>query len=79
MRIIAPWCGGFVGCGCYPNPINNNRAMTDRHNGGSNFSFADGHGKWLRVVVPDATNGWAHGDPGDSLWGPIPAGYPAAG
>jgi prepilin-type N-terminal cleavage/methylation domain-containing protein/prepilin-type processing-associated H-X9-DG protein len=40
-------------------------ALSDRHNGGGNYIFADGHVKWLRR---DAVIHWSQ-EPGKELWG----------
>jgi len=42
----------------------------DEHNGGSNFGFCDGHGKWLAAGVAGWTDGVDHNPP----TGPAPSG-----
>jgi prepilin-type processing-associated H-X9-DG protein len=70
-RILAPNCV-IPGCGCYSgqSPVQNNHYLTDRHNEGANFAFADGHMKWLKVELPTAANGYNPGTPDRRLWGP---------
>ena len=72
VRILAPQCV-IAGCGCYGggSPVPNNHYMTDRHNGGANFGFCDGHAKWQKVEVPSAANGYNAADPDRRLF----AGY----
>ncbi len=64
VRILGPNCV-TSGCGCYggQSPVQNNHFLTNRHNEGANFAYFDGHGKWHKVVVPAAANGYMPGDP----------------
>jgi len=36
--------------------INPANVMCDRHNGGANYTFVDGHAKWLRKTTADMWN-----------------------
>ncbi len=70
-RILAPQCV-TTGCGCYggAHPVANNHYLTDRHNGGANYAFCDGHGKWMKTDVPTAAGGWVTNNPPTTAWGP---------
>ena len=64
VRILAPYCVN-PGCTCYSgqSPVQNNHYLVNRHNEGANFSFCDGHVKWMKVDVPSAANGYYPGTP----------------
>lgn len=64
VRLLSDRCV-IPGCGCYSgqSPVQSNHLLTDRHNGGANYGFCDGHVKWLKTRVPTAASGWISGDP----------------
>ncbi len=68
-RILSSRCVSG-GCTCYggQSPVQNSHYLTDRHNGGANFGFCDGHGKWLKVDVPTPESGWVSNNPANNLW-----------
>jgi prepilin-type N-terminal cleavage/methylation domain-containing protein/prepilin-type processing-associated H-X9-DG protein len=69
VRLLSSRCV-ISGCGCYSgqSPVQNNHLLTDRHNGGGNFGFCDGHAKWLKVDVPTAATNWDSQNPPNNLW-----------
>lgn len=36
--------------------------IANRHNGGANFGFCDGHAKWYKVAHPNQGNSYEIGD-----------------
>lgn len=69
VRILSDRCVA-AGCGCYNSqtPVQNNHLLTDRHNGGANYGFCDGHVKWFGTVVPTAATGWLSAQPPANLY-----------
>jgi prepilin-type N-terminal cleavage/methylation domain-containing protein/prepilin-type processing-associated H-X9-DG protein len=69
VRLLSSRCV-TGGCQCYggQTPVQNDHYLTDRHNGGANYGFMDGHAKWYKTDVPSATNGWASNNPPDGLF-----------
>jgi len=51
--VMCPFREDYRACGCYPT-----WALTDRHQGGQNLMFLDGHSKWYKFerIVSDARN-----------------------
>lgn len=64
MPSVAPDCvAGGCGCQSRQSPVQDNHHMTDRHNGGANLAFLDGHVKWMKITVPSAASNFRSSDP----------------
>jgi len=47
----------MVGGSLYADPARRKYAVSDRHNGGFNSVFCDGHGKWMKEPLPEYFGG----------------------
>lgn len=69
VRLLSDRCV-VSGCTCYnsQSPVQTDHYLTNRHNGGANYAFCDGHVKWIKTNVPTAATGWISGSPPANMW-----------